>query len=835
MSECDHRCADCPFKTKTIGSKGPVDSPFVIVGESPGSRELIAGKPFMGPSGLMLNQVLKEVGFDDLGIEPFVMNALSCYPKDKDIRTMRTASKACQQRVWDTIRQHPRKVILTLGAAAAWSVTNDFKIAVTRDRGKMLQAPDLCSDGVVLTVHPAYLMRNGGVYPFWKKDIASSVALFKGDINTEGGFIPPTWSVIESREQYAAMVRKLHNIVKPPMITGDVETDSLYAHTGRMLMLGITWDGDHVTIIPEDILYDNWDITKVLVEQPGPRWNWHNGKFDVRWFRRHGAHARVDEDTMLLSYCLNENRGVHDLDQVAQTYISAPAHKKEIAKYLPNKNTSYRVIPKPELHKYAAYDIAKTHRQWAVMHEMVFADQYLKRQYEKLLIPASNLLPEVEAYGVRVSMTRIMDNERTHEAQIKELDAKINVYAQKHLGHDINIGSWQQLKKLLYGKMGLGRMSDATDEDALIQIKRKFNHPIVDLLLERREIAKRKGTYITNLHDRVDEKGKFIPGRIDEDQRVRATFKLHGTTSGRLAGADPNLLNQPRGPIIRGQYVAGKGKVFVEVDLNQAELRSLAQMSKDPILLDIYTKNEISIHDVTTAAFFGSKKEMKENENIREAARRQLFLGPEFTAEEIYKEAKMRGKAVNFGIVYGREAFSLAEEFNIPVAEAQRWINKWFETYPGAKKFIEECRALPNQRKSITTVFGRRKRPGVVSSENLKGLQNEYANFPHQSVASDIMLTTFIEVYYPLRERWDAYIWNELYDAIYYEVDADADKIAESIAYVQEVITRVPREVGLTRVPFLGDAKIGLDWGHMQDWEGKHTLEEVLNKYDWVD
>lgn len=802
------RCDSCPFKGKAIGTKGPEDSPFVIVGESPGARELAAGVPFVGPSGRMLEETLVEVGFGELGIKPFVVNALSCCPKDKTIPVMKKAASACQNRVVEQIKAHPRKVILTLGAAAAWAVNNDFSIKVTIDRGKIFESP-LSEYGVVTAVHPAFLMRNGSGYPLWKKDLAMAVELFKG--NKPEAWPTPTWTVLQTREQFEELV---DTFAGKQLITGDVETDSLDAFSGRMLMLGITACGTHVSIIPEELLYQCWDLTTRLVEN-GAQWNWHNGKFDIRWFRRHGARAQVLHDTMLLSYAQNENRGLHDLDQVALRVLNAPNHKKVLDQYLPNRATSYRVIPSDVLHQYAAYDIAKTHQILEPQLAEVQQDKHLTKLYQDILIPASHLCAEIEAYGVKVSRTQIAKNEKELQEQLSIAEAAVQEYAIKHVGKLINLNSPKQVGDLLYNRLQLGAVGTSTDEDHLIKIRRKFGHPIVEHMLKYREIAKLKSTYVTNL----------VP-LIHEDGRVRTSFKIHGTTTGRLAASTPNLLNQPRVAAIRSQYVADEGKIFVEVDLNQAELRSLALMSADPLLLDIYTKNEISIHDVTTAAFFGSKKELAENPDKLLQAQMQLFLPSDASPEMVYKEAKMRGKAVNFGIVYGREEFSLAEEFNIPVDEARRWIQEWFELYPGAKKFIDFCRSAPSQRRTLITNFGRKKRFGVVSQENLKGLENEAANFPHQSTASDIMLLTAIEVHQPLIDRWGGYIWNELYDAIYFEIDADDTKVAESIAYVQEVISRVPRDYGLTRVPFLGDAKVGYTWGTMKDWKG--SIQESL-------
>jgi DNA polymerase-1 len=801
----------------TCGARGPEDSPFVIVGESPGSRELATGLPFSGPSGVMLGKVLQESGFASLGINPYIINAFNCYPAEKNVKSLERATRACNGRVQEQLSRHPRKVILALGVAASWAVTGDYNIRIMRDRGEVRQVP-CASSGAVLTVHPAFLMRQGNFLSAWKKDVKSSVRLLRGEnLNT---WIEPTWAVIDTPSQYAQIVDEY--IEEGGLVTGDVETTSLHWMRGEVLCFGITRDGDHVDVITERMLYAMPQLTKRLMEAPNIRWNWQNGQFDIRWFRYlWKILARVDEDTMLMNYTLNENRGHHDLDFIAQQQLGAPRHKEGMSHYY--KEAPYyslRNAPVAELYKYNAFDISKTHKAYFPLREQIRADWNAINEYRTILIPAVEFLVNMQLYGVKADVDRIKANIELHETELKGIRHKINSeYAQKHLGHDINLNSPIQVKTLIYGKMGMGNMTMSTDENALIQAKRTYEHPIIDLILDHREVAKRKGTYVSNIL--ADPERKKNPlGFIQSDGRVHADYGLHKTATGRLAGSDPNMLNQPRGPLIRSQFKAGQGKIFVEVDLNQAELRSLALMSGDPLLMEIYTKNEVSIHDVTTGKFFATKAEIAANPEVARRVRAQLLAGAQFPDDKLYAEAKMRGKAVNFGIVYGREAFSLSREFNIPIAEAQRWIDDWLDLYSGAAQFIDWCRRAPLENRNLVTVFGRKKRVGAVGRDILRNLQNEFANFPHQSTASDIMLETAIEVQPVLAARWNAYIWNELYDAIYFECDASDDLLQESIGYIQDVIPRVARDRGLLRIPFLGDAKIGYDWGHMHDWKG---------------
>lgn len=836
------RCANCPNKTLCIGGRGPIDSPFVIVGESPGATELALGKPFMGPSGRMLNDILTEVGFGELNVDPYITNALSCYPgKDKTIPAMQHATSCCQSRLRAELEAHPRDVILCLGASAAWSVTGDYGIKITRDRGQVRQS-SLARRGIVLAVHPAYLMRFGGGLPFWKKDLKSAVELYQGVYPLI--WQEPTWEVIETRKHLEQVVAD-YTAVPRTRATGDYETTGFNPLFNDVLCLGITkGSGNHVHILSEECYYANLDLVKILLEHPNIIWNWQNGKFDVQFAWVSGydygvkgivdpaIKARVDEDTMLLSYSLNENSGFHDLDQIAQAWIQAPSHKKAMDKYYkmaPHYNL--RNAPKEELYKYNAFDLSKTHKVWVPLAEEVAKDARLTSLYRNILIPGSAFYARIEMQGLLVDKDKVEENLKKEEAALAVIDERLQGYAKQYLGHEINFNSWQQLRPLIWGKMKLGPPGSerdplryASDEDALVDAQRRTNHPILHDMLEHREIVKRKGTYIDPLLDRW----KKVSGRkkpvwtksiLGADGRLYYNLLLHGTTTGRPAGRNPNMLNIPRGPMIRSQYKAAPGNIFVEVDLNQAELRCLAILSGDETLIDIYTKNEISIHDVTTDAFFAPLKEMESDPSVLNRCADLLQYFGDRTPKLVRHEAKMAAKTVNFGIVYGREAHSIAQVFNVPHQEAQRWIETWFETYPGAAEYIRKCRATVVKNQRMVTPFGRMKRVGVATQDTLKALENEAANYPHQSIAHDITLTAGIECEERIHELGGRF-WLDLYDALYFEIPADDAVVVPAIELLQNTLTRIPRDLNMTRIPFLGDAKIGYNWGYMKDWKG---------------
>lgn len=780
-------CGHCPFSPLKVGSRGPIDSPFVIVGESPGAAELAKGYPFVGPSGEMLEAVLRESGLYESGIEPYITNALQCFPKEKTIPVMAPAVHGCQQRLLQELTAYPRKVILVLGAAAAWSVTNDFSIKITQERGKLLESP-LAEVGVVTAVHPAFLMRQGSGFNLWKKDINYAVNLFLGK-ETPGYWNPPTYEEVLTREQYEALVEKYQHA---KVIAGDIETGGRAAdgtsygldfQRGYILSHGVTSDldnGQHVYIIPGNVLWEHEDLTHRLMGVPGAKYVWQNGKFDIKFFRYEGIHeARVDEDTLLLSYTLNENKG-HDLDTIAWDWIRAPNHKKVVDDWfaerrISRKKRDYAMLPQDLLRKYQAYDISKTFQAFTVLREEVNKDHHCKKLYERILIPAVEFLTRVEMKGLTLDPERVLGNDRILAERLAGIEAKIQPYAEKYVGAPINIASPKQLQGLLYNKMGLGPIGSSTDEDSLIKIQRKHDHPIAGHLLQWRKVNKQRTTYV-----------KPALSWVGVDGRVHTDFKLHGTPTGRLASSDPNMQNIPRDVWIRGQFVAAPGKVLIELDLNQAELRVLAIMSGDPTLLEIYRKNEESIHHVTSVAMFGEN----------------------YTDDE-----KMRAKAVNFGIVYGRTAPSIAEEFDISVKEAQQYIDIWLARYPKAKVFLEKCRNYPHEQKNMISIFGRKKRWGLISYDNFRNSENEAANWPCQSIAHDINLVSGIEVQPVLKERWNIDIVNEIHDALYLEADNDPEIYIPAAKYVKSVMERVPIDWGLTLVPFSAEAKVGSRWG----------------------
>jgi uracil-DNA glycosylase family 4 len=795
------RCPNCPRRSPTITHSGNPKAPLVIVGESPGAQEAAKNAPFVGDSGELLKRAFP---LDHEADCYYLTNAIQCLPPSKDKgKILAECSRACRGRLIDEIREHPREVILAIGNAALWSLTNDYSLKITQERGKRFKSP-LASQGIIAAYHPSYVLRGGGSYKVFREDVRYAFSL----LNDGKPRIPREFDyrVLEPTPKDLGFL--IEQVGTHEAVGADTETSSLNPRQGRILCFGTNFGTDTTYIVRgKDVPY-----FASVFDVPNIKWIWHNGKFDLPWYRLLGINARCDEDTMLLSYALNEVGGIHDLETVARDLLGAPDYKDKLSPWVKTKSDSFELVPPEYLYKWRlAPDCGYTLQSWKILRERVRNDPHLDKLYTRLLIPASDMLADVEQRGFYVHREQLdgnvdyyMGNEkRGIVGVVPQLREEINVIV-RGLGElDINPNSWQQVSYILYDVIGLTNKwhSKGTAEDILQG--NVPDHPITHAILKYREVAKAYGTYVKGIYSRLDT----------NDGCIHSTYKIHGTRTGRLSSADPNLQNIPRDPRLRSTFGARPGHILLEFDLDQAELRCLGALSSDPHLCHIYESDGLSLHKEVSAALWG--------DDWRDRYARGETVGKTDPIFMVAYDEYMRTKALNFGIVYGREAPSIAEEFSVPLAEAERWVQKWYTRFPKAKEYIDSCRLAVVQGKSLVTPFGRKKRFGAVSATRVHSLQNEAANFPHQSCASDITLYTAIKVSKAL-QAIGAYIVNLVHDSLVVECPNDPQTIEEARRIVEPEMIKSPIEWGLTRIPFKTDCKMGTQWGL------GNTLEPLL-------
>ena len=761
-------CDKCPFGGIKVGTRGNPKAAMVAVAESPGVQERVKGFPLVGPSGeIFFSAFPEDIDVDKLAL---ITNALQCLPKKskgvKDQAKMWHAAQCCKDRLLKEVTQHPRRVILAMGNSALWSLTGNPNLKITQERGKVIPS-EYAEVGIVPAVHPAALMRGTGNYRQFCADVDYAINIAEGgDVKR---FVLPEVYVVSDPGCAKSLVRFLKT---REFLAGDIETTGLDRRADKILCIGIAYKPETVFIFTPQV----YRFLKPLFEAKAPKFIWQNGKFDIAFLRREGLPARVDEDTMLLSYTLDESGGIHDLEQISGDLLDAPDYKYMIKPWLPKKSTSYDAVPKPMLYKYCGIDVSLTLQDFYVLRKKVANDPALEKLYTRTLIPASELLYHVEWAGMRVDTEHVTKIERFYRIKVQ---AAIK-YIERMIGHPINLNSPAQVARMLYDELKIpSRRGRGTGKDILEKLPQT---KVVKALRRHRKAAKAYSTYV-----------KGMLAAIGDDGRVHPTFNIHGTRTGRLSCKQPNVQNIPRESLLRGMFVPREGYKFIEVDLNQAELRSLACLSKDPGLIDIYTSTDRSIHDEMALHLYG----------------------PDWDHED-----KMKAKMVNFGIVYGREGPSLAEQLGLSLAEGWRMVDGWFERFPIAKEFITKCRKCVRQTTTITTSFGRKKRHRIVTRENLKTLQNEASNFPHQAIASDITLQAAIRLR-PILQALGCEIVNLIHDSILIEVP-DVSRIIEQVKKLAiGVMEMIAPEWGLTEVPFKAEGKIGDRWGEdfMHDFE----------------
>lgn len=810
------RCEGCSFPYgKLVGYRGKLDSPLAIVGEGPGKNEILKNLPFVGPSGALLEEALKQ----HTDIEPFITNATICFPgttEKKDQDKVISATHSCHNRLAGELDAYPRQVILALGNAALWSCTDDYGLKITQVRGKVF--PSIYAQrGVVAAVHPSFLLRGGGSLRQFLADVDYACRLAKGGDFRR--YIIPKFQVIENIDQLRWLANHLRDLPDGTPVAADSETggyngfDHLRDH---ILCTGFCVEPSLVYVIPEGLVPE----TGILFSNRC-RFVWHNGKFDVKFHRAARIDARVDEDTMLLSYALDETGGVHDLEQVGGDLIGVPDWKYMIKPYLEaakNSNpkgyiVTYADIPKQGgqqvLYDYMARDISTTLQVFTPLRRNVRANPHLERLYTRMLIPMSYYFLRVEENGLEVDLEQVAKNDKRIGAEVQKYEGELNVIAREAGLTEVNPRSPIQLKVLLYDKLGLrinNRVPDSTDEKTLDKLPQVLT---VVTLKKHRTVQKSKSTYVDP-----------VPGWINIDGRVHTTYLIHGTRTGRPASRDPNLLNIPRDAHLRGQFRAKDGHIFLEVDENQAELRVLADLSGDPEMMKIYTiPGHAGIHDVVTLDLFGKISDYtKEHFQFMLQKFNVAHLDESDWLKKLYNEQKMKAKNVNFGIVYGITAAGLSDQIEDTPKVAQEYLDKWYKKFPGAKLFLAKCREAVIQGKNLITPFGRTKRFGCVSSLNLQELQNQASNFPMQSIATDIITDTGMKML-PIADKLNVPIVNTVYDSIIYECPNDPILLNDLAAQTITTVAETAKYWGIRKVPMKAEAKIGIRWGNLEDFK----------------
>jgi len=611
-------------------------------------------------------------------------------------------------------------------------------------------------------------------------EVAAAVAV----INTPA---PRNYHTVMSEEAFDAWLEKLKSA---PLISFDTETDSLdymkahivgvafavAAREAAYVPLGHDYPGaphqldrDKVLAALKPILED---LTKAKLG--------HHLKFDAHVLANHGIALNGQRfDSMLESYVLNSVATRHDMNTTAERYLGIKTIHYEDITGKGVKKIPFNQVDVDQAAEYSAEDADVTLQLHQAIWPQLEAAPKLKSVYENIEQPLVPVLLRMERAGVLVDRALL-------RAQSSELAARmleIQSQAHREAGGVFNVDSPKQLQEILFGKLGIPVMrktptgQPSTAEDVLEELAATY--PLPKLILEYRGMAKLKSTYTDNLPLQINP----VTGRIHTSyhQAVAAT--------GRLSSQDPNLQNIPirtqEGRRIRQAFVAPPGHSLVAADYSQIELRIMAHLSGDASLLRAFAE-DLDVHQATAAEVFG----------IEPGA--------------VSADQRRSAKAINFGLMYGMSAFGLARQLGIPRGDAQKYMDLYFERYPGVRRYMEETRRQAREAGYVETVFGRRLYLPEIQSRN--AALRQYAersaiNAPMQGTAADIIKRAMIEVdSWLLSSRVAARLIMQVHDELVLEVADDAVE-----ALVGQIRTHMVRAADLS-VPLKVDVGVGRNW-----------------------
>ena len=570
----------------------------------------------------------------------------------------------------------------------------------------------------------------------------------------------------------------------------DTETDSLDTVTANIVGISLSTEEETGCYIPINHKYDGCpkqiDI-KVIIEILGKsiEKNQHkavgqNLKFDLPILSRHGIHLeKFYADTMLMSYVLNSTATRHGMDKLAEFYLNYTTVKYKDVTGTASKQINFSAVSIDIASNYAAEDADITLRLFNRLNDLLKDKPIQEKLLTEIEYPLVHALSRIEMNGAKVDKNKLA-------AHSKELSNKIDDLSEqafKIAGEEFNLDSPKQLLVILYEKLKLPILKKtpkgqpSTNEETLQRLAEEYEIP--KIILQYRTLAKLKSTYTDSLI------------RIENPvtKRIHTSYQQAVTSTGRLSSTEPNLQNIPiktaEGRRIREAFVPEKGNVLISADYSQIELRIMAHLSKDENLTYAFNNN-LDVHSATAAEVFG------------------------VNLNDVSQDQRRSAKAINFGLMYGMSAFGLTRQLDIPRAEAQKYLDTYFERYTGVKRYMEETKAQAKEDMFVETIMGRRLYLNEINAAN--GLRRQAAeraaiNAPLQGSAADIIKKAMIDINtFLYKEMPEVKMIMQVHDELIFEAPKKSSK------EVLQIMKKMMEDAVKLDIPLIAEAAIGDNW-----------------------
>ncbi len=590
---------------------------------------------------------------------------------------------------------------------------------------------------------------------------------------------------ILTESDFEALVQKLE---KAERFAFDTETTSLVATRADLVGLSFAVEAGEAWYIPLGHRYlgapEQLDRKKVLdrlrpvFANPNIAKIGQNIKYDLLVMRRAGVEvAGVAVDTMIASYLANPAATSHGMDSLASELLG---HKTIAYSEVAGSGKNQVGFEEVEIEKaipYAAEDADITWRLAEVL-EPKLGEVEQQKLFAEVEMPLVEILTDMEWSGVRIDADFLGGLSRGMEQKLAVLEKEIHELA----GAPFNVGSPKQLGEVLFERLGLPRGKKtktgwSTNVEVLTNLAEE--HEIAEKVLAYRSMSKLKSTY-------TDALPKLVHPQTG---RIHTSFNQAVTATGRLSSSDPNLQNIPirteEGRRIREAFIPAEGNVLLAADYSQIELRVLAHMADEPGLKEAFAAGD-DIHKRTASEIFG--------------------VFPEMVTADMRRQAK----TINFGVIYGMGAFSLAKDLGISRKEAQTFIDNYFARYPGIKTFMESKKEEAREKQYVTTLLGRRCAVPEINSKNgaIRGYAERNAiNYPIQGSAADIVKVAMVRVHERLKkEGLQTKMVLQVHDELVFDVEQN------ELEAVQRLVREEMEGAVELNVPLVVDIGVGANW-----------------------
>jgi len=621
----------------------------------------------------------------------------------------------------------------------------------------------------------------------WLSDALSEPADTETDAPLQPASTPLSVDVVTESSQLQEWMQRLQ---EAPLFAFDTETTSLNYMQAAVVGVSFSVTPGSAAYVPlahdypgapqqldrDEVL----SLLKPLLEDVNKPKLGQNLKYDANVLANHGIVLRgIEHDSMLESYVLDSIGTRHDMDSLALKYLGQKTIVFEEIAGKGAKQLTFNQIALEQAASYAAEDADVTLRLHDTLWQRLEQEPKLAQLYREVEMPLVPVLARIERNGARIDRQLLADQSHELTGRLQELEQKAHELA----GQAFNLGSPKQLGEILFEKLELPvikktpKGAPSTAEEVLVELA--LDYPLPEVLLEYRSLSKLKSTYTDKL-----------PEMIDPDTgRVHTSYHQAVTATGRLSSSDPNLQNIPirtaEGRRIRQAFCAPEGRLIVAADYSQIELRIMAHLSRDDGLLQAFGAG-LDVHSATAAEVF------------------------DVDIEQVSGDQRRKAKAINFGLIYGMSAFGLAKQLRLGRHEAQDYINRYFERYPGVAHYMDETRAVAHEQGYVETLLGRRLYLPEINARNKQRQQaaeRTAINAPMQGTAADIIKLAMIAV-----DKWlaesaiDALLIMQVHDELVFEVaERDAETLCTALPNLMAGVVDLA-------VPLLVETGVGSNW-----------------------